>query len=379
MTEGRVPAPLRVGLLVNPVAGMGGAVGLKGTDGEATLAEARARGATPRAQARARRALEELRPLADRILLLCGPGPMGEDLAREMGFSVQPLFPLSDRPTRGEDTARGAALLEDAGTSLVLFAGGDGTARDVAGALGTRVPAVGIPAGVKIHSAVFATDPASAGRLAASFLEGKARQERELEVMDLDEEAYRQGRVSARLFGFLRVPYQRGRVQGLKSGTPASDRAQQAALAQGFLEIRDPKRLTLVGPGTTPRAVLDELGLEGTLLGVDALLEDRLLARDLNERDLLDLLDRHPRPLALVTPIGGQGFLFGRGNLQFSPAVLRRLGRRDILPVATPGKLQSLGGVLRLDTGDEEVDRMLSGPWRVLTGFREWAMVRAVL
>ena len=367
-----------LGLLVNPVAGMGGAVGLKGTDGESVLAEARARGAIPRAADRARIALKELRPLAGRLDLLCGPGPMGEDLAREMGFSVHPLFAPPDRPTRGEDTARGATLLAAAGADLVLFAGGDGTARDVAGALGTRAPAAGIPAGVKIHSAVFATDPTSAGKLAASFLEGRARQERELEVMDLDEEAYREGRVSARLFGYLRVPYQRERVQGLKCGSPASDRAQQTALARGFLELRDPDRLVLVGPGTTPRAVLDELGLEGTLLGVDALRGDRILARDLNERGILALLGEHPGATALVTPIGGQGFLFGRGNLQFSPAVLRRLGRTHILPVATPGKLQSLGGrPLRLDTGDEEVDRMLAGPWRILTGYREWTMFQA--
>ena len=262
------------------------------------------------------------------------------------------------------------------GVDLLLFAGGDGTARDIYSAVGTDLPVLGIPAGVKIHSAVYATHPRSAGQLAALYLQNKVTGLREVEVMDIDEEAFRQNVLSVRLYGYLRIPFRSNLVQSQKM--PSTGEASAlAAIAEDIVTKMEEDVLYIVGPGTTTRAITDEMGLDKTLLGVDVVLNGKMVARDASESQLLALLDEHSECEAriVVTPIGGQGYLFGRGNQQISPRVIERVGREKIVAISTPDKLYALGSQpLLVDTGSQEVDEMLSGYLTLVTGYNERAV-----
>ena len=378
---------VKIGLIVNPIAGMGGRVGLKGTDG-AALAKAVEKGAVPLAGIRAAACLAEMAartPDRAAFSLYTGPGGMGEASAEAAGLKPVALqLAHGGAHTTAQDTVALAREMMEQGVDLILFAGGDGTARDVCEAVGEEALALGIPAGVKIHSAVFASSPGQAGTLAAAFIAaaergGQGFPEKLAEVMDIDEEAYRSGTLKARLYGYLRIPYERGRVQNLKSGSAASDAVSQAEIGHGAAEIvrKNPHTLYLIGAGTTTRALLDALGAQGTLLGVDAWFGDGLIARDLSERDILDLLERHERAAIVVTPIGGQGFIFGRGNQQFSPEVIRRVGRENIILLSAPAKLLALGTFpLLVDTGDEGLDTELAGYYRIVSGYGQFIMHR---
>jgi predicted polyphosphate/ATP-dependent NAD kinase len=367
----------KLGLIVNPTAGLGGAVGLKGSDGLAIQAQARALGAVPMAQERAREALQELASLREEIQLVTYPGEMGASAALACGFTPVVIGQIKPGQTTGTDTQQAARAMQQMGVALILFAGGDGTARDIyqgleiATAAVEAVPVLGIPAGVKIHSAVFATHPRSAGELARLYLQGRISRLREAEVMDIDEEALRQGTVSASLYGYLEIPFQRRLVQNMKSGSPAGEQASLSAIAQTVIDQMQPGRLVILGPGTTTRAVTDHLGLPKTLIGVDVLLDGKLIAADANEKDLLALLDNYPAQI-VITPIGGQGYLFGRGNQQISPAVIRRVGVEHILVISAPNKIVALGGrPLLVDSGDTDLDRLLAGYTRIITGYNE--------
>ena len=367
----------KLGLIVNPVAGIGGSVGLKGSDGVEIQQRALALGATPRAGERAVRALTPLHPHRHELLLLTYPGEMGEDAARSAGFSPTVLGEIAPGATTAEDTRRAARALLTAGVDLLLFAGGDGTARDVAAAIGLSAPVVGIPTGVKMHSAVFAITPAAAGELACAFLFGRWRRLHEAEVMDLDEDAYRQGRVSPRLYGYLQVPAATHLMQNKKAPTPASEQVQMQAIAWDVVERMSSDWRLILGPGTTTRAIAEHLGVPKTLVGVDVVSRGERLIADAGERDLLACIEEGRPVRIVVSPIGGQGFLFGRGNQQISPKVLRTVGKEHILVVSTPAKLNALGGrPLLVDTGDPEVDAWLRGYLPVITGYHEQAIYR---
>ncbi|MFP4481405.1 MAG: ATP-NAD kinase family protein [Thermovirgaceae bacterium] len=366
----------RLGLIVNPIAGMGGPVGLKGTDGRSTYEEALRRGSVPRAEQRARDALRALEAYRHNLEILACAGPMGKNVVSEAGFDCRVVLDhFQGEFSTSKDTIRAAHLMRKESADLVLFAGGDGTARDVCEAIGTFVPALGIPAGVKIHSGVFAVSPKRAGEMAKTFLFGGARgRTKEMEVMDIDEDAFRKDRVQARLYGYLSVPWDRGRVQGSKAGSAASEQASQQAVAEDIVERMLPERAYILAPGTTVREIARRLGVEKTLLGIDAVKGGRLLARDLNEKELLELLQKEACTI-VVSPIGGQGYIFGRGNQQISPRVIWATGKENILVAATPHKLATLAGrPLLLDTGDVKLDRVLKGPWPIVTGYHETSM-----
>lgn len=370
----------KIGVLVNPMAGLGGRVGLKGSDGEAA-GKALAMGAEPRSGIRTALALSQLAPLSSSLEFLCPAGEMGEIPVREAGFEPHVIgSPLSPRSS-ADDTRRMAKLFEEAGVDLVLFAGGDGTARDMCAALGSRLPVIGIPAGVKMHSAVYAVTPRAAGFAAREFLEGRLRGLKEAEVMDIDEDLFRRGSVNARLYGYMTVPDAGSRMQAKKSGGQ-SDAAALAGIAARLADDMRDDVLSIIGPGSTMKAVTDELSLPGTLLGVDVVLGDKLLAADATEQDLLRLLaDDARKAQILVTVIGGQGSLFGRGNQQISPAVIRRVlelsGPLSIRVAATPAKLLALGGKpFSVDTGDPALDEQLAGHVRVVTGYDQTTIYR---
>jgi predicted polyphosphate/ATP-dependent NAD kinase len=365
---------LKLGLIVNPIAGMGGSVGLKGTDGRKVIRQARILGAVPRAPARATAALEELVRVGAEFELLTCAGAMGEASALACHLTPTVVYRPASIETTAEDTRRAAREMRTLAVDVILFAGGDGTARDVHEAVGDDVPALGIPAGVKIHSAVFAVSPRAAGDLLAGFLRGRIRAMREAEVMDVDEAAYRRGQLATRLFGYLRVPYDPQLVQAAKVRSRSDDTAAEE-LARSVVAKMDRETMYVVGPGTTTRRIMTLIGLESTLLGVDVILDGQVLALDVAERDLLRLVRDHPRAKIIVTPIGGQGFLFGRGNQQISGRVVRALGIQNVIVVATPAKLASLGGrPFLVDTDDEELNRTLAGFIAVTTGDRQEAI-----
>lgn len=378
----------RLGLIVNPVAGIGGAVALKGSDGPETVAVARARGAVPQAPARAARTLKRLAARPGEVEILAAPGIMGADLAREAGFTVTLTASESkgdivgtnterersvEQVTTAADTRAAAAAMRAAGVGLLLFAGGDGTARDIYDTVGDQLPLLGIPAGVKMHSGVFAPTPEAAAQAGEQFLRDPTKLSlRAADVADVDEQAARDGRVASILYGSARVPDLPRLVLPAKAGSrPASGAALQALCEQIAADLT-PGTLYLVGPGSTAAAVTTAAGHEGTLLGVDALLDGELVGRDLTEGEILDLLDRHADNRLIVGLVGGQGMLFGRGNRQLGPTALRRIGPARTTILSAADKLLALDPqTLWVDTGDPELDAELAGYVRVDVGPRE--------
>lgn len=358
-----------LGLIVNPVAGMGGPVGLKGTDGVEVLLEARRRGAHPVSSERALLALRRLASSTVPFRLLTGSGELGEDVARAAGLDPIVVYSSAPGSSRPDDTRNAALVMAYATVDLLLFAGGDGTARDVLGMVGDRVPILGIPTGVKMYSAVFGTNPQNAGNLAVRFVAAEPSVRfREAEVMDIDEAAMRSDQVSARLYGYACSPHERHLTQNAKAGSVTNENMSLDAVSRQVVREMQPGRLYLLGPGTTTRRVMAELGLPSTLLGVDAVMDGALVGTDLNEHQLIRLMEGHETRI-IVGVLGGHGSLFGRGNQQISAEVIRRAGRDNIIVVASMDKLLALdAGCLRVDTGDADVDAMLSGYLRVHTG-----------
>jgi predicted polyphosphate/ATP-dependent NAD kinase len=370
------PAVIKIGLIVNPVAGMGGSVGLKGTDGRDILDRAKALGARPVAPERALRALRRLAAAAPEATLIACTGAMGGDVATSAGLAFERLGG-PPAATTAADTRAAAQELRARGAALILFAGGDGTARDILDAVGDAVPMLGIPSGVKMHSAVFAISPEAAGQLTALVVaeRGGKISTREAEIMDIDEEAMRTGRVSARLHGYGRIPFERHLVQSAKAGGIAEDVALDGVCREIAEEIR-PGVVYIFGPGTTTQRILGRLGLAGTLLGVDAVLDGKLLGVDLAGEQVAELVRGRPAQV-IVSVIGGQGYIFGRGNQQIGPEVIRTIGRDNIIVVATQGKLAALeAGRLLVDTGDRALDEELQGYIRVRTAPGQSAIMR---
>lgn len=366
------------GLIINPLAGIGGAVGLKGSDGMAV--EAFRRGAEKKAMQRSEQALQCLVEQQHNCRFLSCPGEMGEQLLTAMGFSVS-LVDIK-LPSSGEtcaaDTREAARQMADAGVDVLIFAGGDGTARDILQALEQAgrndIPVLGIPAGVKIHSAVYGVTPQASGEVLRALVSGKLVDIKESEVRDLDEEAFRQDRVVARHFGELQVPQLGHFVQAVKQGGVESEELVLADIAAYIREMMedDEDVLYLIGSGKTTQAVMQELQLDNTLLGVDAVFQQQLVGQDLSEQGILALLDQYPRARAVLSVMGGQGHIIGRGNQQFSPQVLKRLGKKNVCLISSKSKLTALAGrPLTIDSGDCQLDKQWSGTIQVITGYRD--------
>jgi predicted polyphosphate/ATP-dependent NAD kinase len=360
-----------VGLIVNPVAGMGGSVGLKGTDGE-MHEKAVALGAEPVTPGRTREMLAHLERV-DEIAFLAAPGRMGARYLEETGIPATAIGEIGGE-TSAQDTKRIAEAMLDRGAELLIFVGGDGTARDITDAVGTSMPVVGVPAGVKVFSAAFALSARAAADMVDAFVAGASLTEEE--VLDIDEEAFREDRLASRLYGTLLVPEVRTSLQPAKAASNVSAPAEEVKrdIARFFVETMDPDRLILLGPGTTLRAITDELGLSKTLLGVDAVHGGALVGEDLNEAGILELFEEYDERKIVVTPIGGNGFIFGRGSKQFTPTVIRGVGRENVTVVGTQRKVRALD-CLRVDTGDAALDETLSGYMKVIVGYREWMMM----
>ena len=346
---------------------MGGRVGLKGTD--EVVSRAVTLGAVAEAPAKARETLSVLAQglLADKtsslIEWLTCSGPMGADCLKASGFQQFAIIYHCPPACNAEDTTVASRIFLQRGVDLVLFCGGDGTARDICRVIGTRIPMLGIPAGVKMYSGVFGISPRRTAEIVRAFLH-KELSLREADVMDLDEERYRQGEWIVRLYDEARTPYEPAFTQATKMLVDEStDQEIKDEIAEYLLEEmqRAPETLWILGAGSTLEALGKQLGIMKSLLGIDAVLNMRLVATDLNEVELLKLLASHPDVRLVLSPIGAQGFVLGRGNSPLSPSVLRTIGTRNLVIVATPAKLARTPA-LRFDTGEAELDAVFAGP-----------------
>lgn len=367
----------KIGLLINPIAGMGGKVGLKGTDGKETLALARALGAQPESEKKAIQVLTSLLPLKEDLLFLTAQGEMGECSLKELGFAHQVIY-KGKKESATADSLNFLEVLKTKEVDLLLFVGGDGTARDVASVIELAIPAIGVPAGVKIHSPVYATTPEAAGRLAVTYLMDSAISIDDKEVMDIEEESFREDIIKTQVYGYLSVPDDQKSLQNLKAPSLQSDHAAQTSAALQVIDFIEDDVFYLIGSGSTTACVLQELQLPATHLGIDIIKNRKLVAKDVNEQQILEIIGSESAKL-ILTPMGGQGFLFGRGNQQLSDKVLRHIPKEDITILSTPGKLQSLyGKPFLIYTGDTEVDRLLSGYYKVIVGYGKFAVHKAV-
>ena len=374
---------VKLGLVINPLAGIGGAVGLKGSDGREIVEQALQKGAHPLAQERTLSALSQMKQSVPEPVYTAA-GAMGSDALQHAGIKAEVVYSPAGRATTANDTEQAVIAFCQSGVDLLMFAGGDGTARDVLNALRRhgsedRMTVIGIPAGCKIHSAVYAVTPAQAGELVAGLASGQLYSVKSAEVMDLDEDAFRAGQVRASCYGYMNVPVDEQRMQAMKQGGVDTESLVLQDIAADFIDNMEDDVLYLIGSGTTTAAVMEALGLDNTLLGIDAIINGELVANDLSEQQILTLLDNKTCTSAkiVVTAIGGQGHIFGRGNQQLSPAVIRRVGGDNIMIVATRNKLRTLAGrPLRVDTGDVELDAELAGIRQIITGYEQRTLYR---
>ncbi|MBA6411107.1 MULTISPECIES: ATP-NAD kinase family protein [unclassified Pseudoalteromonas] len=363
----------KLGLIVNPVAGLGGTVALKGSDGAHTAAKAIELGAEPKANSRTKAALEVLLPYKERLTIYTVNGDMGEQTAKALGFNVEVVY-NTFAITTPDDTEQAAKILKNSGVDLVLFAGGDGTARNICHAIEDTIPVLGIPAGCKIHSGVYAITPKAAGRVVEMLVKGELVTLADADVMDIDEDAFRQGTVKAKRYGEMQTPSEVRYMQAVKNGGKETDELVLADIAAHVVSQMDEDTFYIMGSGSTVEAIMEEMGLENTLLGVDLIKDQTLVAQDLTAKQLLELTHDQSTKL-VITLIGGQGHIFGRGNQQLSPVLIRAIGKENIIVVATKTKLQALNGrPLICDTGDGELDDELTGYIKVTTGFNDHIM-----
>ena len=363
---------MQVGFVVNPIAGMGGSVGLKGTDGSEIVDEAIKRGASQTSPQRASDALTAVRQAGLAIEWLTCSGGMGQDELTSCGLASRAVYEPRE-PTSSHDTASAVRKFIEAGAGLIIFAGGDGTARDVLKEADKRIPILGIPTGVKMQSAVFVNRPEELADTLMTFIASGVT--KEAEVMDIDEDAFRDGVLKARLYDIALVPDDNAHMQSGKmsyhSGT-AEDEA--AEIGQYIVETMEEDVLYIIGPGTTAAAIASALGEDKTLLGTDAYVRGKRVVRDGGERDLLDALEKWTRAKIVVSPIGAQGFFFGRGNQQISARVIKRVGKENVIVVASPTKLRNTPS-LRVDTGVRQLDAELRGKLKIVTGYKRKKLV----
>lgn len=376
---------MNIGLLVNPIAGMGGRVGLKGTDD--VLEEAIKRGATPVAPGRALEFLTALESiiislkLRDQIRIITCPGKMGEDVLQEAGLKHEVVDIDIENSTDAEDTKDCVLALYEEDVRLLVFVGGDGTARDILDAVNVYdlddLLILGVPSGVKMYSGIFVVNPADAAEVVRLVFDGTAKTA-EFEIMDADEKSIRKDQFVINLYGYLKGPSVPARFQGAKQASPETtdEYEAQEAIAKYVIEQIDQDGTYILGPGTTLKTLTNLLEVKKTTLGVDVYKQGKMHL-DVNEEEILALVDDFSKAWIIVSPIGHQGMLFGRGNQQISPRIIDSVGRDHIIVICTPSKLKGIADeTLRVDTGDTQIDDMLRGYIRVVTDYNEMRLIK---
>ncbi len=356
----------RIGVLVNPDAGLGGKLGFKGSDGRAE--EARLSGAKDRAGPRISETMGYISKMIqskkclDFDLFICG-GKMGFDWIQEIPFSNVKVIGDWQGKTSAEDTSLAVELLLDENVDLILYAGGDGTTRDIIEKLNlldsSELPLIGVPSGVKMYSGCFAEDTQAAAEVLAAWINGELGFST-TEVLDMDEDSYRMGEWKIDMFGQATTPASPLWIQGSKHQIQAIGEDEVLeSLSEHILELYLKDDYLIVwGAGGSLNKIAKLCGLSTTLLGIDITKGNELIGTDLSEKELISILEdsSDEKIVLLLSPMGGQGFLIGRGNLQLSPDVLRKIGIENIMGVATPAKLLSISRI-RIDTGDILLDK----------------------
>lgn len=368
--QSQIRAKFRLGLIINPVAGLGGSVALKGSDGESTAELAIQLGAVAKSNDRAKVALDMILDRKDQIEVFTVSGEMGERLCQQLGL-VHQVIVTTGETTKPEDTELAAKQMSKLNLDLILFVGGDGTARNICAAVEDETTVLGVPAGCKIHSGVYAITPKAAGRVLQMLIDGELVTLADADVMDIDEEQFRQGVVRAKRYGELTIPSELRFVQAVKMGGKESDELVLTDIAAHVISEMEDDETYIMGSGSTVAFIMEEIGLDNTLLGVDVIQDQELLLTDAKANELLTFAERDKCKL-VITLIGGQGHIFGRGNQQLSPQLIRSIGKENIIVVATKTKLKALDGrPLIADTGDLELDKELAGHIKVVTGYKD--------
>jgi len=371
----------KIGFLVNPIAGMGGKVGLKGTDG--VFKEAVKLGAKPESPEKSEEMIKEYLNKYSKnndIQWFTCSGIMGGDELRNVGIkNIEIIYKSPLEKTSLRDTKEACKKLLEKNVDLILFCGGDGTARDVFEIVDNKIPILGIPSGVKMHSGVFGINISSTAKMLNEFVNGRLTIG-DAEIMDLDEDLYRRGKWNIRLFGIAKGIVEPTYVQvGKSSYESISDDETKDELTEHIIDEieRYNDYLFLFGSGGTIEYISRKMNLDNTLLGIDAVYNKKIVGKDLNEEGLLKLLDNYPKTKVILSPIGAQGFILGRGNLQLSSKVIRKIGLDNIIVISTPSKLASTP-IIRVDTGDRELDHLFVEKefMMVVIGYRMSRVVR---
>ena len=343
-----------------------------GSDGADIREQALAYSDNLRSPERTRRFLAALNT-GERIEWFCGKGVMGEQLLQQQGWPIVAAFGAGHSDTCAGDTAEVVRQLQQQSLDLLVFVGGDGTARDVLDQLDGSTPCLGVPAGVKMQSGVFALSPEAAAEIINGLQLTTLISVDEQDVRDIDEEALRHGRVRSRYYGSMQVPAEPRYLQRLKQSGVEDESLVLDEIADQLTEImEDEGRVMLVGPGGTTAHWLRSLGLDYTLVGFDLVQAGQLLQADLTADDVLQWQQRQPDLLLVISPTGNQGVLIGRGNQQLSPAFLRALPKTQWRVVSSRSKLQQLHGQpLIVDSNDSALDRHLCGLYPVITAYHD--------
>ena len=371
---------VRIGILANPDAGLGGRLGLKGSDGQAELA--RSKGAEDRSGPRLESMLAHFsrihRAESSQIEWITSTGRMGTEwIPVELEIGTISEVHQSPGKTSASDTQDAVARLLENGIDLLVYSGGDGTTRDIVSSLSDsetpELPVIGVPSGVKMHSGCFASSPKAAAEVLSAWIQGDLLVS-STEVLDLDEELYRKGKWVVRLYAEAFSPNSPRWMQGSKELIQTESEEEIIIGLSNHIEesIVEEGHLVIWGSGGTLREIGGNIGFELTTLGIDATIGSEKVGTDLAESGIIEILDSHDGPVTLLlSPMGGQGFLIGRGNLQLSPSVLSSIGIDNILGVVTPAKLLTVRA-LRIETGDDSLDQEFASKryMKVLQGYR---------
>lgn len=364
----------KLGLVINPFAGIGGRVGLKGSDGEKIRAKALELGAQQLAMLKTKNCLLQCQDLLTHCKIYTVAGEMGETVCKQLGIEYEVVY-YPQQPSTDEDTQKAVSKLQQLSLDLLLFAGGDGTARNIFEVYDEQQVVLGIPAGVKIHSGVYAISAEAAGLLAKQLILGEMLSLVSADVVDIDEQAFREGVVKAKKYGYLQIPASLQYMQAVKNGNQEVEGLVLQDIAAEIIESMDDDTYYVIGSGTTCAEIMQQLNLENTLLGTDIVYQQQLVKLDAVEKDLLALIECNDKVQIIVTIIGGQGHVLGRGNHQISPDVVRKCGWNNIQLIATKTKLEGLAGrPLMVDTGDLTLDHELVGTKKVTTGYRDFVL-----
>lgn len=364
----------RIGFLVNPIAGLGGQAGMKGSDSPDGRMAAFRLGYKKTAGARAYECITRIR---DEIgfHLIAPQGEMGGDILKKAQIPYESLGKHGELTTK-EDTLRYAQLLKSKGVDLLVFCGGDGTARDILEAVGEQFPILAVPAGVKMYSACYAVSPYQAGELLRAFIREDRMPFEYREIMDIDEARLSDPSVTPALYGFLRSIHDKSRLQKAKEICPG-DSPGRELLTDYIISTMNEQALHIIGPGSTTYYLKEKLDGHGTLRGVDVAKGKKIILRDVDEQSICKLLGTGIPARIIVTCIGGNGFIFGRGNQQISPRIIRMVSKKNLILAVTKEKLASLkGNPMLVDTGDRNTDRYLCGYYKIGVSSHETVLYR---